>query len=182
MTKMMCSIVGGILLVLLSSCRQNPVTPVPLMGNLIENPTFQVHGQPSLQSWVYDSSLAKIVQDAPAEDGTWSLELNPGWLPQEGFAQTYVSGQLGEGVYQLTVWMKSVDKWKGSVSLGRWSDNQWLSRKSVSSDSTQWSSVSIIDTISLSADDTIAVHLSAGATEVAYGDVLFDDIALVRLK
>ncbi|MCL5267853.1 MAG: hypothetical protein M1469_07105 [Bacteroidetes bacterium] len=34
-------------------------------GNLVANPTFQVNGKPSLISWVTDTVLTKIVNDAP---------------------------------------------------------------------------------------------------------------------
>lgn len=185
MNILRCCVLGASILILvpLSSCDQGSTAPNQLSGNnLIQNPTFEAHGQPSLQSWTSDTALAKIVQDAPPGDGMWSLQLLPGWTPQEGFAQTYVGGQSGVGVYKLTVWMKCINGWRGSLSLGIWSQNAWVSRKSVSSDSSQWSIVSLMDTMSLSATDSIAVHLSAGATELSGGRVLFDDVSLERLR
>lgn len=172
-----------LVVLLLVSCNQTPSGPnQPLNSNLIQNPTFEVNGKPSLQTWTADTMLAEIVRDAPSGDGIWSLQLVPGWIPREGFAQTYVSGETGTGVYKLTLWMKSINNWRGGASFGVWSHNTWVSRKMVTSDSSQWAMVSLLDTLSLTANDSIAVHLSAGATELASGEVLFDEISLERVQ
>ncbi len=171
-----------LLITLLSSCNKSSTGPTQSSGNLIENPTFEVNGKPSLSSWVCDTSLATIVQAAPTGDGTWSLQLQPGWIPQQGFAQTYVSAQSGVGVYKLTVWMKSSNSWPASVSLGTWSQGQWVNRISASGDSSEWSMISVLDTLSPSPSDSIAVYLSAGATELVSGKVLFADVTLQKVQ
>ena len=149
--------------------------------NFILNSSFEINNQPTLQSWVTDTSLAKALQDAPPDGGQWSLQLVPGWIPQEGFAQTYVSGKSGVGVYQLTFWSKSVYSWHGSVTFGQWTQKGWLQSKMIYCDSAIWTQYSLIDTLSLQAGDTIGVHLSAGRAEVARGQVLFDLIDLEKI-
>lgn len=150
--------------------------------NLIQNSSFEANNQPSLQSWDVDTTLRQFVQDTPPLGGQWSVRLIPGWIPQEGFAQTYVSGQSGIGVYQLTVWIKSVGGWKGSVSFGPWTQKGWVRSKTTYSDSTAWIQISIVDTISLKSTDTIAIHISAGRAELAKGSVLFDLVRLERIQ
>jgi hypothetical protein len=150
--------------------------------NLIQNSSFETNNQPTLQSWITDTSLAQAIQDAPPFGGKWSLQLVPGWIPQEGFARTYISGQSGVGVYQLTFWSKSTYNWQGSVTLGQWTQKGWIQSKMIYCDSAIWTQYSLTDTLSLQAGDTIGVHLSAGRVEVARGQVvLFDLIDLEKI-
>lgn len=173
---------SSLMLVVLCSCSQSPTAPSQSSSNLIENSTFEVNGKPSLQSWVCDTSLATIVNASPGGDGTYSLQLEPGWIPQQGFAQTFVSPKSGAGVYNLTLWMKANNGWHGSVSLGTWSQGSWVTSKTVPVDSSEWSMITLSDTLSPSQSDSISVYLSAGATEVASGQVLFTDINLQKAQ
>ncbi len=170
----------ALITMLLSSCSHNPnsTEPSQTSGNLIPNPTFEINGKPSLEYWTVSTGLASIVQDAPPNDGAWSLQLVPGWLPQNGLAQTNVGGE--SGVYRLTVWVKSVNQWAGHIYLGVWSGGRWLNQKTVTAQPSQWSIVSIIDTLSLAAQDSVGVVLSAGATEVSHGEVRFANVTLER--
>lgn len=149
--------------------------------NLIQNSSFETNNEPTLQYWVTDTSLAQAVQDAPPGGGKWSLQLVPGWIPQEGFARTYVSGQSGVGVYRLTFWSKSIHSWQGSVTIGQWTQMGWVQSKMIYCDSATWTQYSLTDTLSLQAGDTIGVHLSAGRAELAGGQVLFDLIDLEKI-
>ncbi len=147
--------------------------------NLIQNSSFEINGQPTLASWTADTSLAKIVQGAPLNGGSWSLQIMPGWVPQEGYAMTYITGQSGLGIYEMSVWCKSINHWAGNFEFGIRSNNTWVCFKRTYFDTTDWTEYSITDTLSLQPQDTIAVKLSAGITELANGSVLFD---LVRLQ
>jgi hypothetical protein len=150
--------------------------------NLLQNSSFEFNNQPTLQYWIADTTLRKFAHDVPLDGGQWSLQLSPGWYPQEGFARSYVSAQLGVGVYQLTVWIKSINGWRGSVRLGQWSQNDWVNSRQIFCDSSAWTQYSLIDTISLQPNDSIAVQLSAGSAELANGDVLFDLVRLERIR
>ena len=150
--------------------------------NLLQNSSFEVNNQPTLQSWVADTTLRKFVQDVPPNGGQWSLQLSPGWFPQEGYARTYISGQSGVGVYQLTVWIKNMNGFRSSVRFGQWSQNAWVNFKQIPCDSSTWTQYSLVDTISLQPNDTIAVHLSAGETELAAGYVMFDLVRLEKIQ
>ena len=150
--------------------------------NLISNPSFELNGQPTLQSWVADTFLTAFVQDTPPGGGTWSLRIDPGWIPQEGYAQTYITGLSGISILELTVWIKSLNRWRGSATLGQWSKGEWVTNKRIDCDSASWTQISIVDTLSLLPTDTVAVHLSAGVTEVAFGEDLFDLVRLVSIS
>jgi hypothetical protein len=151
-------------------------------SNLIQNSSFEINDQPTLQSWVADTTLAQFFQDAPPAGGKWSLRISPGWIPQEGFARTYISGQSAVGVYRVAFWAKSINGWKGSASFGQWNQNAWVRSKRIYCDSTSWTQFSLVDTLSLQPNDTIAVHLSAGAVELSNGQILFDLVELKRIQ
>ena len=163
-------------------CHQGYSSPMADSTNLIQNSSFEMNDQPTLHSWVADSVLGKLVQDAPPGGGQWSLQLSPGWFPQEGFARTYISGQSGAGVYQLSAWIKNLNGPRSRFRIGQWSNNAWVSFKEIPCDSSSWMQYSLVDTLSLLPDDTIAVHLSAGETEVVSGEVLFDLVRLEKIQ
>ncbi len=166
----------------LTSCSKTPTEPNNEPPNLIANADFEVHSQPSLQNWVVDSNWAALVLDTIAGAPKWCIRIAPGWLPQEGFATTYVTGQSGSGIYKLTVLMRSTGAWQGTISLGRWSQNASSFVKQAGNNSSDWTQVTVTDTINLQTSDSIAVHLSAGSTEVAMGDVYCTDVVLQRIQ
>jgi len=149
------------------------------MENIIFNSSFETKGNPSLAKWNADTILASLVKDVPPEYGKWSLQLIPGWYPQEGFAETYVTGIKESGIFKLTVWMKSLNNWEGSVSLRL---NNSPNIKKVSNSTGNWSMVTLTDTILLNETDTLFIRLSAGRTEVVSGKVLFDNVLLEKIK
>ena len=174
------------ILAALSACKDNPVVSVFTPVNLIQNPSFEINGTPSFQNWWRRDTLdVRIVQDAPQGGGQWSLLIVPGWIPQQFVAKTFITGQTGTGVYQLTVAMKNTtvgDFTAPRVLLGRYVDNNWTHYKTISTDSTNWTTVSLLDTLTLQANDTIGVQLSGGTGELVLGNALFDLVKLVRLQ
>ncbi len=163
------------------SCKDNSVN-TDSIPNLIGNSSFELKGQPSLEGWIIDTTLAKVAHDAPVGGGNWSLGLEPGWYPQDGFAHTYITNHQGSGWYNLGAWMRSTNHWIGSVSFGKWSGGVLAYAKSITSDSSEWHYVALIDSVPLQPNDSLAVELSAGSTELANGFVFFDLISLQRLR
>ena len=170
----------GILLWFWSCKQETQITDD--ISNLIHNSSFETNGQPTFQTWIADTTLARLVQDVPNGGGSWSLRLEPGWIPQEGFARTYITGESGTGGYYLRVWTKSINRWRGSVTIGKWSGNTLTQTKSAYSDSSGWNYIALVDSLSLESGDSIGVHLSAGSTELSNGAVLFDLITLQRIR
>lgn len=164
------------------SCEDTPTAPNNSYANLISNPSFEVNGHPSFQNWIVDSTLATIVSDILPTGPKSCVRLYPGWIPEEGFARTYVSGRFGSGIYKLNLWMKSGNSWRGTIKIGRWSQNTWSFTKQITNNSTDWTQVTLIDTITLEPTDSIAVHLSAGSTEVVSGYILCTKVSLEKIQ
>jgi hypothetical protein len=118
--------------------------------------------------------------DAPPGGGLWCVELGPGWLPQEGYAETTITGQTGNNVYELGSWIKTNSQWFGSISLRQWRNGIKISDKSIHDTSAVWKHISFLDTLNVLATDTLKVHLSAGSTEVVYGSIRFDRVTLIK--
>ena len=169
-------------LTLLSSCSETPTGPNQSSTNLIQNSDFEVRGFPSLSSWVYDTSLASVVNTGPDSDYAWSLQLKPAPSPQQSFAQTYVSGLSGAGTYEVSVWMKADSDCSATLSFGTWSQGSWVYRNSVSSQVGNWLLAGISDSLSPSASDSIAVRLSTAETQISSGTVLFSGVTLQKVR
>ena len=115
-------------------------------------------------------------------EDVWSLKLTAGWFPDEGLAQTYITGQSGTKIYQLHYAMKS-DTFAGHTAygigaIGTYSGGQFTSGKMIWDTTSHWKAYTIIDTITTEATDTIAVRLSAGMTEVIPNTAFFDLVEL----
>ena len=112
----------------------------------------------------------------------WSLQLDAGF-PQEGFAETYVTGQNGTNIYKLRYWMQSTPTLSGNNSigicyLGLKSQNQFITINSITDSASNWNEFILIDTITTVTTDTIAVRLSAGICDFCFNRLYFDYIDL----
>jgi hypothetical protein len=159
--------------------------------NLITNSSFESNGQLNCDSW-YDACgrelayqcdtipdtncMGWFVQDAPPGGGNWSIELEPGWIPAEGFAETYVTGISGTSIIQLKVWMKAVGGFNGGGYMCLYLKGQpfWFATSCKADTASTWKQFTVTDTFTLLTTDTVVVHLSAGATEVAAWKIRFD--------
>jgi hypothetical protein len=180
-----------LLTIILFSCKKNSsVDTTATTVNLIANPSFETADhQISYNGWtgtVYliDSLGVKhppIIKDAPTGGGLWCLQLVPGWLPEEGFSETSVTGQTGTNIYKVTVWMKTITS-GGLFSLEQWRNGQRIKDKSVIDTASIWKQLSLSDTLTVLSTDTLKVHLSAGSTELISRRVYFDLIKLERIN
>jgi len=142
--------------------------------------SFEKDSLPDYTGWYGTINKESFFKDAPLDGGIWSLMLEPRWAPQEGYAETYITKEEGEGIYKLKAWVKNLDSWRGVVSLGLKRDGKMVRLKSAISYSKSWEEVVIQDTFSVLKSDTIVIKLSAGMTEVATAKVLFDKIMLLK--
>ena len=166
------------------SCNKDPII---YSQNLIKNPSFEINGQTTLQNWVVsDISLTSFSEDVPKGGAKWSLELMSGSTQGSGAfigkIETYITGQSGTNVYQLSVWMKSLNKWPGSVAIGTFSQNQFIQQSITGGETQSWEQFILTDTLTVEKSDTIAVILSAGTAPVASGRVRFDLVQLKKLQ
>lgn len=146
--------------------------------NLVVNSSFEIGGHPTYQGWSGPPSLIALSQEAPPNGGNWSLQVTAGWYPEEGYAQTFISGQSGEHVYKLTVWMKCLHEWVGSFSLGLWRQGSVSQLKKVYSDCPEWIALSLTSNLAVEPTDMIRVRLSAGGASSPPAAVLFDRVEL----
>ena len=166
--------------------------------NLISNPSFEIAlSQLFCQNW-YDRCGNELTiscdttsycqvgfkeeSPIPSQWEAWSLKLMPGW-PNEGFAETYITGQNGTIVYQLKYWTKTPVSIGGGYitgygSIGTGSQSQFAPHKTSSDTAAQWKQTTIIDTLTIAATDTITVRLSADNCDFCVGSVYFDFIEL----
>lgn len=144
--------------------------------NLISNWQFQYPDmQPRCDGWYNsceeeltnhcDTNLycfVGLINESPSliPENIWSLKVKTGF-PQEGFAETYVTGQSGTNIYELKFWMKATD-WQGGAKIGINTQNQFIENKSLIDTATFWKQFTLIDTLTRQSSDTITVRLTAG--------------------
>lgn len=166
--------------------------------NLISNPSFEIAlSQLSCNSWynrcgneltiscdtsVYCQVGFKDESPVPSQWEAWSLKVFPGW-PDEGYAETYVTGQIGTKIYQLKYWIKTPLSVAGNYimgygSIGMGSQTQFLIFTTHSDTAVQWKQITITDTLTTVATDTITVRLSADNCDFCIGSVYFDFVEL----
>lgn len=138
--------------------------------------SFENNEQPSDAKWIVSPNLTSFAKSAPDRGGSWSLELEPGWAPQEGYAERYVTVPSGTGTYTLSAWIKG----KGYILVGVWNGEELISSKRVENQSDDWRQISVSDNFTIRPTDKIFVKLSAGMTEVASWKALFDLVELER--
>lgn len=152
---------------------------------LIGNSSFESSGSPDLKGWLVDSVLGGAVRDAAPRAGSWSLALEPGWIPEEGEAVALITGYSGDYSLEVSFWGKTSQKWEGFAQVGTWplTLTDTTQRMTFSSPD-QWTEYNFTAYAFLREGDTLALKLSAGWTEVASGEVRFDRVQMVarRLK
>lgn len=158
------------------SCGDETSSANTSANNLLQNSSFERNGQPDFSGWTGQGYI--IVNEAPQGGGNHSLELEPLWIPSEGYAENSVTGYKGK--YTITLqWMARVQNWHGTMRLYKKSVGDSL-RLLASSQFTNggWESYSASALTTLQASDSIVVHFSAGSTEVSMGRVFIDMVEL----
>ena len=169
------------------SCKKDkPNSSTDDAGNLIANSSFETSThQPDYNGWMGSAHLTDslgnqyipLVQDAPNGGGLWCVQLEPLWMPTEGYTEISITGQTGTHIYKVTAWIKTIN-WIGSVSLEQLRNGQLIVNKQLTDSSSVWKQISLLDTLTVLSTDILKVHLSAGTTEVLSGKVRFDNVKL----
>lgn len=162
---------------LLIGCENN-LTDFEFKENVVFTESFENNKQPTDANWTVSSNLASFTASTPENGGTWALELEPGWVPQEGYAERYVTAQPGTDIYTLSAWVKG----KGYLLLGVSEGNNLKNFKKVENQSDNWKQITITETFSTQPGDKILVKLSAGMTEVANWKAVFDLVKLEKIS
>lgn len=136
--------------------------------DLIQNSSFEINGNPSINGWIYKSNFPTdtlFTNDVPPSGGNWSVLLQVGDRQLKRL-QTKIAVPAGTNRYRLSVWAKAYSSIpissSGFVSLEL--NNTYI--KNIAGADTTWKYYESIDTISANKGDTITVTLNSGT---AYG-------------
>lgn len=165
------------LLILACDRDKNPTNPVN--ENLILEESFEnTNNQPTYDNWTVSPDLASFASETPENGGSWSLQLEPGWAPQEGFAEQTIEIPEGSNTYTLSAWVKG----NGYILMGIQSEAGLIESKKVTNESDNWQQISITNSFDVKAGDKLYVKLSAGKTEVANWKILVDLVTVEKLN
>ncbi|MDP4218867.1 MAG: hypothetical protein Q8916_05625 [Bacteroidota bacterium] len=167
-----------------TSCTNS--TNAPSSNALLDNLTFDSSGHGSLNGWSYGASdmdsAAQFTSDVPpGSSAKWSLLLSPGWIPRTEFVHHEFTG-LSSGIYKLSLWEKVTQKeGMGAVRILTSNPAPMHISASMIAEDTVWTKISLLDTLTLSAKDTVSLELTGGSTEVAAWHVLYNNITFEKL-
>ena len=171
------------ILVVLIYCSEPNDTIInpPPDKNLITNSSFEISGEPSLQSWLKstnDTSYINFSIDVPPNGGNYSVRLRNEWsFP--GSIRYLIVPETGTNQYLLSVWGKVLPHTPahlagGDVSLFHISAGNWTLRKYLYFSDTTWTRGTLLDTLSTTSSDTLVIILRGDISQFSYGNILFD--------
>ncbi len=150
------------------SCESSVDSSNGLNEDLIQNSSFEIDGNPTINGWIYKSNFPTdtlFTNDAPPSGGNWSVLLQVGDRQLKRL-QTKIAAPAGTNRYRLSVWAKAYSSIpissSGFVSL----ELNKTTIKNIAGADTTWKYYESIDTISAKKGDTITVTLNSGT---AYG-------------
>lgn len=161
--------------------------------NLIQNPSFEFNGQPSLLGWtINDTVWVKTVQEAPTGEGRWSLLVGPAFGPSPGGnAKTFITGQSGSGLYTFQFYERNLQGYAwGVASISQLRNGKTIFNDEIQADSSQWSLKSKSYSMNLLSTDTLVVKLfnyslalkakSNTKIDSVTSGILFDGISFIK--
>lgn len=176
-----CIILPGLFACLSNGCSGSLVEPV-IVSNILIDESFEKDHTPSLEGWQFGNpQLAQLVNEAPPDGGSWSLELTADWAPTTGYVYRPVAEVKSGDIVRLTAFVRGSGRFGGRGIIILTTDpNRYTSNtKSASSADTVWKQISVTDTLTLQTGDTLWVVLSSPVTEIVPFQQEFD---LVRLE
>ena len=167
---------------ILSGCKQSTTEPT-IQNSFILNESFETNNISTLQWRFGNQKLAQLINEAPTDGGSWSLQLTSDWAPTTGFIYKPISNVNSGDIIKLSAFVRGSGNFHGkgiiTLSVG---PNYYSSRsKSSYSSDTVWNQISIIDTIKLEVNDTVWVILSSPITEIVQYQQLFDMVKLEKV-
>lgn len=163
--------------------------------NLISNGNFQdAKLEPLCDGWYNNCGeeltahcntngycFVALIQDSPSfiPEEIWSLTVKTYFAP-EGYAETYITGQSGTNIYQLSYWMKATD-WIGGARIGIGKHSKFVESTSRIDTASNWQQFTITDTLTTLSTDTITVRLTASEGDFCIcPPVRFDLVEFVK--
>lgn len=160
--------------------------------NLIQNGSFEDSvGNSSIEGWdtccVNNSQYMSFSNDVPFNGGSWSVNLKQN--PLVFYLIWYITGMGGTYVYNLTAYARKYYNFflgmPPFIAIGVLNNNSLGQPHSILDQSKffdsipdYWTNITLIDTITTTADDTIAIILYSGKDQLSPDSVSFDLIKL----
>ena len=166
-----------ILILLVNCTRNNDNIASP---NLILNSSFENNSGFDFQNW--DGAIYSSSSDTPTNGGNYSLQLEAGWLPGIGYAQTKITNLQGNLSFHFSSDAKvRNDYWNGKIRILLKEANDSVTELSrITFDNTSWENVSCDFIANLSVNDTLIVRLLAGGSENTLERAFFDNVTLTH--
>jgi hypothetical protein len=158
-----------------------------LKGKILYQFSFEDNNyDTNFKGWT--SPYYSFSKDVPPGGGVWSLQLMPGWIPWQGFAEHVV--KLDTGKYQLkfrcytkvlsnatNTGVGYIRLIKRSISATSTTKDKILAEKSFTNHA--WETRSVLSSVQIGRGDVIVLQVSAGASELITWATLFDSVTLL---
>ena len=159
---------------------------VIIPSNLIQNSGFELNGSASFNYWNYPFGSCctdTFSTDVPANGGAYSLRLQPLWYPAEGAADTYITGIVGSASFHLMFDARCINVPQATAYAAVYIKGSAVtSSPALTFSDTSWQHYQLTATVlNITPLDTVSVRISAGSTEAASWEVLFDNVQLFKL-
>ena len=171
---------------LINSC-DKAIDPV-IQTNLLQNPSFEENGQPSLSGWnVTDISMINFSNDVPPDGGKWSLLMyGRNSLIQGRVRLNLVSQKVrllkGTYIYTFSFWAKT-DSANGSVAvLSAIINDTSRFYKNLEITNSNWTNYNIVDTLSSANYDSVEVVFLNGLSFQGVQGKTFFDLCSLTVK
>jgi hypothetical protein len=155
-----------------------------LDGGLLQSPSFENGGQPSLNGW---GAFPIFDHGAPPGLGlSWSLVMPPAGFPpstgEKDPGATQQFANLSSGVYRFSAWARSTNTYSvGHLTIERDSSGQWINPKEVNLAGSTWHQYTVTDTLTLLPSDTVGIILSGGVCEACPVTTLYTGVTFVKV-
>lgn len=125
-----------------------------------------------------------MINQAAPNGGNWSLRLTSDWAPTTGFVYTPVNNVKSGDIVKLSAFVRGTGQFGGNgiIMLIEGQNIYSVSSKSISSNDSIWTQISITDTLTLTTNDTLFVVLSSPITEIVPYQQLFDVVRLEKIS
>jgi len=158
--------------------------------NLILNSSFEAHLEPYCEGWytacgkeltcdTLGDCSTLIYEDSPGDSlvDRWCLLVYGNTWPFENNVDYYVTGREGKFVYEMKFWMNTLH-FAGNGKLGILQHGTFVVLDSIMDVGSPWKEYSLVDTVTTTAADTIAVRLASGLGDFCICDTYFDLVEL----
>lgn len=166
-----------------NSC--NNITGPLIQTNLLQNPSFELNGQPSISGWtVIDTAMINFSNDVPPGGGKWAifmygnnpLSLRPILLRPLSQKVNLLKGSY---IYTFSFWAKADSTDQSAAFFRAFKSDTLEVDKSIEITNSNWTNYNIVATLSSADYDSVEVVFINGNSLInAQGKTFFDHCSL----